>query len=246
MCPGKDISNVIRLMSARKALVSVLLGRRIGTGLEACVRASRYEKDPWVHGNNHLTVVRFLIISCPNCMPAYRTLLKGLPRYEVFREGLSSRLAIDPSAVYTFLRLLHFGDELLSREEEFLAPWGTSPGRFHLLMVLMHCPEGASNPAALAEWKGVSRATITGLLDGLEKDGLIQRQADPSDRRLIRVNLTYSGREFLEKITPTYAQWLTDIVGPLSEEERRHLVSLLEKVRIEVPDSEPYPQAKIA
>jgi DNA-binding MarR family transcriptional regulator len=169
-------------------------------------------------------------------MPAYRTLLKGLPRYEVFREGLSSRLEIDPSAVYTFLRLLHFGDEL----------WGTSPGRFHLLMVLMHCPEGASNPAALAEWKGVSRATITGLLDGLEKDGLIQRQADPSDRRLIRVNLTDAGREFLEKITPTYARWLTDIVGPLSEDERRQLVSLLEKVRIEVPDSEPYPEAKIA
>jgi DNA-binding MarR family transcriptional regulator len=179
-------------------------------------------------------------------MPAYRTLLKGLPRYEVFREGLSSCLEIDPSACYTFLRLLHFGDELLSREEEFLAPWGTSPGRFHLLMVLLHCPEGASNPAALAEWKGVSRATITGLLDGLEKDGLIQRQADPSDRRIIRVNLTVAGRAFLEKITPTYAQWLTDIVGPLSEEERRSLVSLLEKVRIEVPNSEPYPQAKIA
>lgn len=233
-------------MSARKAIVSMLLGRMIGTGLEACAQGSSVEKDRGLRRNNHLTVVRFLIISCPNCMPAYRTLLKGLPRYEVFREGLSSSLEIDPSACYTFLRLLHFGDELLSREEEFLAPWGTSPGRFHLLMVLMHCPEGASNPAALAEWKGVSRATITGLLDGLEKDGLIQRQADPTDRRLIRVNLTDAGREFLEKITPTYAQWLTDIVGPLSEEERRHLVSLLEKVRIEVPDAQPYPQAKIA
>jgi DNA-binding MarR family transcriptional regulator len=233
-------------MSGRRAIVSTLLGRRIGAGLEACIRVLRRRRDPEFRRNYRLTVVRFLIISSPNCMPAYRTLLKGLPRYEVFREGLSSCLEIDPSACYTFLRLLHFGDELLSREEEFLAPWGTSPGRFHLLMVLMHCPEGASNPAALAEWKGVSRATITGLLDGLEKDGLIQRQADPSDRRIIRVNLTDAGRAFLEKITPTYAQWLTDIVGPLSEEERRHLVTLLEKVRIEVPESEPYPQAKIA
>jgi DNA-binding MarR family transcriptional regulator len=233
-------------MSRRRAIVSTLLGRRIGAGLDACIRLVRRRRDRQVRRNNHLTIVRFLIVSYPNCMPAYRTLLKGLPRYEVFREGLSSSLEIDPSACYTFLRLLHFGDELLSREEEFLAPWGTSPGRFHLLMVLMHCPEGASNPAALAEWKGVSRATITGLLDGLEKDGLIQRQADPSDRRIIRVNLTDAGREFLEKITPPYAQWLTDIVGPLSEEERRHLVTLLEKVRIEVPQSEPYPQAKIA
>jgi MarR family transcriptional regulator, negative regulator of the multidrug operon emrRAB len=240
------MSNVIPLMSGRRAIVSTLLGRRIGAGLEASIRVLRRRRDPEFRRNYRLTVVRFLIISSPNCMPAYRTLLKGLPRYEVFREGLSSCLEIDPSACYTFLRLLHFGDELLSREEEFLAPWGTSPGRFHLLMVLMHCPEGASNPAALAEWKGVSRATITGLLDGLEKDGLIQRQADPSDRRIIRVNLTDAGRAFLEKITPTYAQWLTDIVGPLSEEERRHLVTLLEKVRIEVPESEPYPQAKIA
>ena len=71
---------------------------------------------------------------------------------------------------------------------------------------------------------GVTRATISGLLDGLEKDGLIGRRPDPEDRRLIRVHLTAAGRGFLDKIRPGYCRWLSSIMTPLDEEERQQLV----------------------
>jgi DNA-binding MarR family transcriptional regulator len=159
------------------------------------------------------------------------TLLKGLPRYEVFLEEAKHFADLDASACYTFLQLLRTGDELLALDEQVLASYGTRHGRFNLLMMLMKCTEGHATPASLAEKTGVTRATISGLLDGLEKDGLIERRADPEDRRLIRVHLTLAGQSFLDKILPGYCRWFSSIVEPLDEQERQQLVFLLEKIR---------------
>jgi DNA-binding MarR family transcriptional regulator len=159
------------------------------------------------------------------------TLLKGLPRYEVFLEEAKHFPGLDASACYTFLQLLRTGDELLALDEQVLASHGTRHGRFNLLMMLMKCSEGQATPAGLAEKTGVTRATISGLLDGLQKDGLIERHPDPEDRRLIRVYLTSAGQSFLDKIRPAYSRWFTSIVEPLNEQERQQLVFLLEKIR---------------
>ena len=160
------------------------------------------------------------------------TLLKGLPRYEVFLEEAKHFPGLDASACYTFLQLLRTGDELLALDEQVLASHGTRHGRFNLLMMLMKCTEeGQATPAGLAEKTGVTRATISGLLDGLEKDGMVERRSDPEDRRLIRVHLTSAGQSFLDKIRPAYCRWFTSIVEPLSEKEREQLVFLLEKIR---------------
>ena len=159
------------------------------------------------------------------------TLLKGLPRYEVFLEEAKYFPGLDASACYTFLQLLRTGDELLALDGQVLASYGTRHGRFNLLMMLMKCTEGQATPAGLAAKTGVTRATISGLLDGLQKDGLIERRSDPEDRRLIRVHLTLAGQSFLDKIRPGYCRWFSSIVEPLDEQERQQLVFLLEKIR---------------
>jgi DNA-binding MarR family transcriptional regulator len=164
-------------------------------------------------------------------MPSALTLLKGLPKYDVFLEEAKRYPGMDASACYTYLQLLRTGDELLAVDEQVLNSYGTRHGRFNLLMMLLKYSDGEATPAGLAEKTGVTRATISGLLDGLEKDGLIERRPDPGDRRLIRVHLTPPGQEFLDKIRPGYCRWLSSIVEPLNEEERQQLVMLLEKIR---------------
>ena len=67
-----------------------------------------------------------------------------------------------------------------------LAPHGLSEGRFVLLFLLDAAPGGLA-PAVLAQQAGVSRATVTGLIDGLEREALVARQADASDRRALRI-----------------------------------------------------------
>ncbi len=164
-------------------------------------------------------------------MPGSLTLLNGLPKYEVFLEEARCFPGLDASACYTYLQLLRTGDELLALDEQVLTSYGTRHGRFNLLMMLLKYSDGEATPAGLANKTGVTRATISGLLDGLEKDGLIGRRPDPEDRRLIRVHLTAAGRGFLDKIRPGYCRWLSSIMTPLDEEERQQLVTLLEKIR---------------
>src|SRR6202140_3459783 len=176
-------------------------------------------------------MVRNLIIRFVNLMPSALTLLKGLPRYEVFLEEAKCFPGMDATACYTYLQLLRTGDELLALDEQVLNSYGTRHGRFNLLMILLKYSNGQATPAGLAEKTGVTRATISGLLDGLEKDGLIARRPDPQDRRLIRVHLTAIGHGFLDKIRPGYCRWLSSIVEPLNEGGRQQLVMLLEKIR---------------
>ena len=90
-------------------------------------------------------------------------------------------------------------------------------------------------PATLAEAAGVTRATMTGLIDTLEKDHLVVREPDPSDRRTIHVLLTPEGRARLDAMLPEYFQCVSDILQPLTESERMHLVRLLQKIQAGLP-----------
>jgi len=160
------------------------------------------------------------------------TLLKALPRYDVFLEETKDFPHLDASACYTFLQLLKTGDELLALDNQILSTFGTRHGRFNLLMMLKHCTVGTTTPADLAEKAGVTRATITGLVDGLERDGFVERCPDPANRRSIQVKLTATGQEFLEKVRPGYCRWFTSVVETLNQDEQQQLLVLLEKIQI--------------
>ena len=164
-------------------------------------------------------------------MAASSTLLGGLPRYEVFLEKVADCKDMDVSACYTFLQLIKTGDELLSLDDAILTSLGTRHSRFTLLMLLRHCPEGMLTPAGLAERTGVTRATISGLVDILERDGLVERTPSPEDRRQTFVEPTAAGLEYLERIQPVYQRWIKSVIEPLTQNERELLVGLLEKVQ---------------
>lgn len=110
-----------------------------------------------------------------------------------------------------------------------LAPHGLSEGRFILLFLLDASTHGLA-PNALAEQAGVTRATITGLLDGLEREELIERHADANDRRALCVELTKKGKRLAKAVVEQHSQWIGSLYGNLSAQEREQLATLLEKV----------------
>jgi len=164
------------------------------------------------------------------------TFLKSLPKYEVFLEDSKRFPGLDASACYVFLQLLRTGDELLALDEAILAALGTRHGRFVLLMLLDKHAPGEITPADLAEKTGVTRATISGLLDGLEKDGLVERRPDPVDRRLTRLHLTKGGEQLLTRVRSPYCEWFTSIIEPLSNDERLQLVNILQKIQLRLAE----------
>ena len=110
-----------------------------------------------------------------------------------------------------------------------LAPHGLSEGRFVLLFLLDSASDGLS-PNALAEQAGVTRATVTGLLDGLEREALIARHADAHDRRALCIRLTPKGKRVAKKVFQQHGRWIASLFGNLSAPERKQLATLLGKV----------------
>lgn len=160
-------------------------------------------------------------------------LLKNLPRYEVLLEAARHFPDLDPTACEAFLHLLRAGDEVHRQREAYLQTHGISSGRLTVLMLLLdkgkNIPEPRT-PAELADMSGVSRATMTGLIDTLERDGLVTRKPDAIDRRMMSVHLTSRGHEALQRILPGYFRGTSALMQTLSESERKTLVSLLNKI----------------
>lgn len=110
-----------------------------------------------------------------------------------------------------------------------LAPHGLSEGRFVMLFLLDAASEGLA-PNALAEQAGVTRATVTGLLDGLEREALIERRADAHDRRALRIQLTRKGRQVAKKVFEQHTHWIASLFGNLDAAQRQQLAALLDTV----------------
>ena len=164
-------------------------------------------------------------------------LLKNLPRYECLLEASKEFPELDPSACEAFLHLLRTGDEAFLYAEQNLTEHGISHGRFGVLMLLWgDCQNPGANshgmtPAELADQSNVTRATMTGLVDTLERDGFVKRAADTDDRRMMRVALTRRAEKFLEQLLPGHFQRMAALMAPLSQAERRTLVKLLAKIQ---------------
>lgn len=110
-----------------------------------------------------------------------------------------------------------------------LAPHQLSEGKFVLLFLLHDRPEGLS-PHELAERAGVTRATITGLLDGLERDGFLTRHHATEDRRKITVRLTGKGEATANALFRQHAEWIGSLFADLSAKESRLLSALLGRI----------------
>lgn len=158
-------------------------------------------------------------------------MLKDLPRYECLLKAAESFPAFDPTAHEAFLNLLRTADMVFESVNQHLAEHNISQGRFTVLMLLHRPWVESCTPASLAEEANVTRATMTGLIDTLEKDGMVVREADAHDRRTVHVRLTALGCAKLDAMRPGYFDCVTHIVSALNGPERKELVRLLQKIQ---------------
>jgi DNA-binding MarR family transcriptional regulator len=104
------------------------------------------------------------------------------------------------------------------------------PGGARGLHVLNVVAAGtASSQAALADHLGISRTTMTYLVDDLEGAGLVQRRPDPQDRRNRQVVATDRGRQLLNQLNRGIRQVEDHVFGGLTDEEQETLAGLLHK-----------------
>lgn len=162
-------------------------------------------------------------------------LLRDLPKYETLLAYSKRYRNVNPGAVEAFLNLLRVASDVLDANEVYFGEHGTSQGRFTVLCLLNRNPDQPLCPADLAERSGVTRATMTGLLQGLEAEGLIKRTSSTDDKRMFFVELTAKARRYLDSVLPDWFRRVDDLMEGLNDRERVTLLKLLEKVRSRTP-----------
>jgi DNA-binding MarR family transcriptional regulator len=77
----------------------------------------------------------------------------------------------------------------------------------------------------------VTGGNVTGIVDLLEKDGQVERAAEPSDRRAYRVRLTGAGRKAFAEMARAHEAWIVELLAGLSRREHAEIYRLLGKVK---------------
>jgi len=173
-------------------------------------------------------------------------LLRDLPKYETLLAYSQRYPETSPGAVEAYLNMLRLSSDIIAEVEGFFASYGCSQGRFTVLALLNRIPDQPLNPADLARRSGVTRATMTGLLQGLEHDGLVERAASSQDKRMFLVKLTKRGRKYVDEVLPELFRRIKDLMNGLTEQERKLFLSLLEKVGTRLPAiSAPLPDSPV-
>lgn len=140
-----------------------------------------------------------------------------------------SILSTDPKIEDLSLRLV----DTFANFERAYAKWVESPlqntgltyARVRLLGVLER--KGPQIMSALSDELVVSPRNITVLVDALEANGLVQRQAHPTDRRAIVIELTPKGVETCGAMYSQHIEAVAELFTDLSEADQRELLRLL-------------------
>lgn len=133
------------------------------------------------------------------------------------------RLALD-----VFIKLLRAGDSVAQRTFGSIFESGITPGQFGVLEVLYH--QGPLMLSEIAAKHLRSKNNMTVVADNLEKQGLVRRERDSVDRRVIRIHLTDSGRSLVERLLPNHVAAIVRELSILSHAEQKLLNTLLRKL----------------
>jgi DNA-binding MarR family transcriptional regulator len=156
--------------------------------------------------------------------------------YSVGMRQLFASLQVDTSAVEALAALRIAGKSVRLLQERWAERHGLSEGRLGVMFRLHR--RGECQLGDLAEDLDSTPRNITGLVDHLEKDGLVERIPDPNDRRSVHARLTEAGRAQIEAIWKEGLDHQFDLVGGMSKDDLaqlRHLcLQLVENARKEL------------
>jgi DNA-binding MarR family transcriptional regulator len=144
----------------------------------------------------------------------------------------------DHLALKVWLRLLACSTQIETEIRKRLrSRFGMTLPRFDYLAQLYRHPNGL-RMNVLSRYLMVTGGNVTGLTDELEKDGLVVREDDPSDRRSFRVSLTAPGRRAFERIAAEHESWLAELFSGVSVAGQEALFEQLGQLRVQLAKSQ--------
>lgn len=146
------------------------------------------------------------------------------------QQELKKKHPFDSAESETVIHLLRTSDQVQNRFGRLFREYGLTPSQYNILRIL----RGAEAP--LPSLEIASRTiqmvpAITGLIDRLEKQELVERCRCTKDRRVVHVSITDKGLELLAQLDGPMATLHKKLIGHLTADELQQLSHLLEKTR---------------
>lgn len=111
-----------------------------------------------------------------------------------------------------------------------LAPYELTNAQFRILMLLYHKREKSIRQIDIENAFAMTNPTVTGVLNNLEKKGLVQRLDHPDDKRSKLILLTDAALEMIPELDSLGEIIEAQVTSVLSDEERAALATLLNKI----------------
>jgi DNA-binding MarR family transcriptional regulator len=135
-----------------------------------------------------------------------------------------------PTATECAMNLVFTADLLVKRIAELLQPFDLTPASGLVLSILADS-ESPLPPNQIADRLIISRATVTGLVDSLEQRGYVRRLPHPSDRRMLLIEPTDTGRQVANAFRPIVHQHQKVWMDVLNEKEQGQLIDFLKRLQ---------------
>ena len=114
--------------------------------------------------------------------------------------------------------------------EGYFKKMGLTKSRFIVLIQLYRRPDEGLSIREIRNFHKVRSATMTGIIDTLEREGQIERVSDSTDRRKVIVRITGAGRELVENFLPKHQEYIKQMLSKLDDKECRNLLDLLKRL----------------
>jgi len=137
----------------------------------------------------------------------------------------------DTEFLMTFIRVIHFQHAVPILFDQYFSKMGLSKARFMVLIQLyIRADEEGLGISEINTFYSVSSATMTGVIDTLEKEGFVTRTHSKKDRRRIILKLTDQGKMFMRRFIPTHSTNLKNMMRAFSTEDLKRLMQLNAKL----------------
>ena len=136
--------------------------------------------------------------------------------------------------VETYLLFLQVAGESFDERQAFFNRFALSEGKVVVLGLLK--ASGQMTPSELARAAGVTPGTITGLLVGLERSGLIRREEHPEDGRKSTITLAPGALDFFEQVLAQRFLRMEELLASFTLQEQQQLRMLLGKLHDQLLD----------
>ena len=127
-----------------------------------------------------------------------------------------------------WVRFLRFNLLSNKRLQDELEKLDLTPPQFYVLATIGYA--GELPFGEIGEKMMVTVSNLTGIVDRLEEKGLVARERDAHDRRIVRVRPTEKGSKLHKNTIPLFEKCIAQFFAPLDKSQQKELSSLLRKL----------------